>query len=645
MTTIDPAKTRRAEIPARLPAPLLIAVLVASGALVITKGALVAPPLFALALALSYLIPARLGSTPARWLARLALWGLAALAASLAPANGVDEFINARWSNLLGYLCAAELVVQAWSRRPVMAWLFLLPCGILLAASITYQPRWIQLLTPAFMLCLALSFPRHRRATAARPWGARAAAAMLLFAMLALGFGLNAAVLRYQVALNEWGNRVITMHPLVRLGVSLAPALGRGPGPLGSLEPVMRLTGGYQSVYYLRGIAFDTYSHGHWLPTLLERPLKMYPANTPPADMSGYPMTVTKFAPLDNLLFTTLATGDVSADGDIVWSPEFGGPLESKVNKIMSYRITLSPRGTGIWKAPTPAQRERMLRAPPEVDPAVHQLAGEIGRQASRDRDKIKRVMYYLLTSHQYSTTIYPGRGDPVSNFLLKKKKGHCEYFASSAVILLRCMGIPARYVVGYYAHEHELDGSIVVRQRDAHAWAEAWLDGVGWITVETTPSGGRPDTRRENQYSWWQHVKNQLQLELYLAGAWLGRLRPLYLVIAISTIMAVSLCWLFRRLFRRRAEDRKTAMQALPPDRRQAELATRFTAWLARIGAPCPPGLPWQEHLARLETAPPEEARVFVRVYNSVRFGPGRDEGELSALSALLAALEKAKD
>jgi len=626
-----------------LPAPLSAAVLVACGALALTKGALVAPPLFALAVVLTYLFPARLSTTPARWLVRLALWGLAALAAFLAPNNGLDEFIDWRWSNLLGYLCAAEIVVQAWSRRPGMTWLFILPCGVLLAASITYQSRWIQVLTPVFILCLALSFPHCHSRTAPRSRGVRIVTALLFLAILALGLGLNTAVLRYQVALNEWGARLITMYPLVRLGVSQAPVLGHGPGTFSSPEPVMRLNGGYRSIYYMRGIAFDTYRRGHWLPTLLDRPLKMVPFNTP--DVAGYQIHIIKYAQLENLLFTPLETANVVADSDIVWSPEYGGPLESSSNNVMSYRIFLAPQGsTGIWTAPTPAQRERMLRVPPEVDPGVRQLADEIGRHALYDIDKIRQVKYYLLTNYQYSTTIYPGFGDPVSNFLLKKKSAHCEYFASSATILLRCMGIPARYVVGYYAHEHEFDGGIVIRQRDAHAWAEAWVDDVGWITVETTPSNGRPDSRMRNPLSWWQQAKNRVHYELYSAGAWFGRLRLRHLAAVILAILATYLLLLLLRLFRRRAEGRRTILHALPPDRRQAELVTRFTAWLARIGAPCPPGLPWQEHLARLETEPPDKARAFVLAYNSVRFGSGRNEDKLAELSALLASLEKEK-
>ena len=75
---------------------------------------------------------------------------------------------------------------------------------------------------------------------------------------------------------------------------------------------------------------------------------------------------------------------------------------------------------------------------------------------------------------------------------------------ARDARVLLRCVGVPARYVVGYYAHESAEPGVTVVRQQDAHAWTEAWIEGVGWYTIEPTsgrielPDGADPVAREE---------------------------------------------------------------------------------------------------------------------------------------------------
>jgi hypothetical protein len=76
-----------------------------------------------------------------------------------------------------------------------------------------------------------------------------------------------------------------------------------------------------------------------------------------------------------------------------------------------------------------------------------------------------------------------------LSRFLLRTRSGHCEYFATATVLLLRQLGIPARYAVGYAVHECA-GGKYVVRQRDAHAWCLVWNESSGiWQDFDTTPA------------------------------------------------------------------------------------------------------------------------------------------------------------
>ncbi|MHB9105979.1 MAG: transglutaminase family protein [Armatimonadota bacterium] len=635
------AETTEEGVVTRLPWAMTAAVLTAFAALMLIKGERVLMPLCALAVLLAYPLSARMAGPLAVLAARLVLFTLAALLAFNLRSNGMDEFIDARWTNLLGYLCAAEIVVQTWKRQPGKARLVLLTCGVLLAASNTYQGHWVQLLTPPFILWLTIGVAWYRPRSAVRPRRTHLAAGVLFLAMLGLGYGFNLAVTHYQTALNAWGVQIMTMYPRGRMGISLSPALGRGPGPHNSAERVLRVDG-FQSVYYLRGLAFDTYENGHWFPSLLDRTVRTIPPHPLRSDVPNIPMHITKYARLDNLLFTPLATNDISASAMINWSPEYGGPMECSDRDMMDYLVSVAPHGSGImWAAPTPEQRARMLRVPEELAPGVRKLADEIGRRASSPHDRVQRTILHLITHYKYSTAIDPGAGDPVSNFLLKKDSAHCEYFASAATLLLRCQGVPARYVVGYYAHERQPDGSLVVRQRDAHAWAEAWVDGVGWLTVEATPSGGRPDARREDLPSWWQYVKDWTRDKLQIVVALLNRLRPQHLAIVLPMVLAPYVLLLWRRS-RRETRQRRVITYAFPPDRRLAELTTRFNAWLARAERPCPAGTPWQEHLAGLDPDSPAQAREFVRTYNRLRFGPAREDEELAALAGLMAELER---
>ena len=80
-----------------------------------------------------------------------------------------------------------------------------------------------------------------------------------------------------------------------------------------------------------------------------------------------------------------------------------------------------------------------------------------------------------------------------VDDFLLREKRGHCEYFAAGMVALMTAQGVPARIVGGYYGGRlNPLTGYFLVRREDAHAWVEVW-DGSKWMTYDPTPPSMRP--------------------------------------------------------------------------------------------------------------------------------------------------------
>ena len=125
--------------------------------------------------------------------------------------------------------------------------------------------------------------------------------------------------------------------------------------------------------------------------------------------------------------------------------------------------------------------------------------------------EKVTLVKEYLGANTQYN--LKPGKTpsdkDFISYFLFENKQGYCVHYASAATMMFRSMGIPARYVEGYYASprdvdwgENQKDGSIqlALTDRSAHAWVEIYVEGYGWVPIEVTPGYRDGDTGEENQ-------------------------------------------------------------------------------------------------------------------------------------------------
>jgi transglutaminase-like putative cysteine protease len=103
--------------------------------------------------------------------------------------------------------------------------------------------------------------------------------------------------------------------------------------------------------------------------------------------------------------------------------------------------------------------------------------------------EKLIEKLFAFYNQSFFYTLKPPALGvDVVDDFLWSSRQGFCEHFASSFVFFLRAADIPARVVVGYQGGDiSSVDGSLTVRQRDAHAWAEVWLEGRGWVMFDPT--------------------------------------------------------------------------------------------------------------------------------------------------------------
>ena len=132
------------------------------------------------------------------------------------------------------------------------------------------------------------------------------------------------------------------------------------------------------------------------------------------------------------------------------------------------------------------------LLVPKNELPGIVKIVEELALDKMSEQEILNTIRHYFLTEYAYSLDLKgeQDRQTPLQNFLNHTKSGHCEFFATATTLLLRQARIPARYATGYMVHEYSrLGNHLVVRQRDAHAWAKAFVNGQ-WINFDTTLPG-----------------------------------------------------------------------------------------------------------------------------------------------------------
>jgi len=294
------------------------------------------------------------------------------------------------------------------------------------------------------------------------------------------------------------------------------------------------------------------------------------------------------------------------------------------------------------------ASRRLHLELPLDRNPRTREFAAELRRRHPDDVGLVSAVLEWLNEEPFFYSLQAPLLGrNSADEFLFDLRTGYCEYYASAFAVLMRSAGIPARVVVGYQGGHWQAGGEyLLVRQSDAHAWNEVWIDGSGWVRVDPTaavaPSRvnqgalsafGEPrhvldlDWLRDlrNRYDRLQHAWNrwilgfdaqrqQLLLQrLGLPDGGPGTLAALMLV-ALGLVIA-PIAWALRRGGRRR-----------PPG--PAELAwTRLLARLARKGLTRRPGetpLEYCGRVGRMIEQPAEGPSLFDlgTTYSAVHYG-----------------------
>ena len=155
-------------------------------------------------------------------------------------------------------------------------------------------------------------------------------------------------------------------------------------------------------------------------------------------------------------------------------------------------RLRYAARSNLVYRAnlqESERQLQRALQLPRQLDPHARQLAAEWRAGSNSDADIVRTALdYFNKQGFIYTLEPPPIGPDGIDDFLFTTKQGFCEHYASAFVFLMRAANIPARVVTGYLGGEfNDIGNYYIVRQSDAHAWAEVWLAGQGWVRVDPT--------------------------------------------------------------------------------------------------------------------------------------------------------------
>ena len=198
--------------------------------------------------------------------------------------------------------------------------------------------------------------------------------------------------------------------------------------------------------------------------------------------------------------YSELGSGGIVQQDDVTNYGDVTIPYEATFYDYIYQRDGL-PAGSlsGEWASAESEYREfvydNYLAVPSSTRTYLQQIIREEGFRLS-DPNVINRIAEYVrnaaVYNKDYQYDIEDG-DDFVVAFLRDYKEGVCRHFASAATLLYRTLGIPARYTIGYYV-ETKAGKTVGVCGSNAHAWTEVYIDGFGWVAVDSTPEDGMPD-------------------------------------------------------------------------------------------------------------------------------------------------------
>ncbi|MCB1740023.1 MAG: transglutaminase domain-containing protein [Gammaproteobacteria bacterium] len=386
--------------------------------------------------------------------------------------------------------------------------------------------------------------------------------------LLALGFGLTAAAAIHAATL--WGRQAL--EPLIAQWVEeyvqdrsdpyrANTALGNLGRLKGSSRIMLRVDAQRgQPVPLLREALYRTFSNNVWIAMGGEL-ADLQPDSEGVRWQLGPPARPTQSIYVTRSIergraLVAMPTGAFAVDElpvERVQRNRLGTTRVEQGPNLVRYKVLYAPAGETL------PPDERDLDIPSHERPVLDTVVESLGLRQMSEREALLALQRYFAREFDYSLQIDVRRfeNSPIIDFLQRTRAGHCEYFASATVLLLRSIGIPARYATGYSVHEYsELEGSFVARNRDAHSWAVAYVDGR-WIDVDNTP--GSWLQIESERLPWWTEVRDLMSFVRFRFGTW--RLQASESetrrdwVLALAAILVLLLVWRLRNSRVRRDE------------------------------------------------------------------------------------------
>jgi transglutaminase-like putative cysteine protease len=368
----------------------------------------------------------------------------------------------------------------------------------------------------------------------------------------------------------------------------------------------------------------------------------------------------------------------IDAEGAIQTRPHDQERISYKVYSDISSPSAAVLRADGLEYFVASA---RYWQLPDNTDPRIAALAQSVTTKAGAltGYDKVRAIESYLRDNYGYTLDLKAGGPDPLSDFLFRVRAGHCEYFSTAMVVMLRTQGVAARVVNGFLPGEYnEAAGAYTVRQSDAHSWVEVYFPQTSsWVTFDPTPPAGRTAlvhtglAAQLSKYSealelmWFQYVVGYDKQEQHSLATSLRKglldfrrsssssldgartalpalIRPVLLSVAgLSALMMLALVG--RRVrhlgWRRGLKVWRTGAE---PEGSRVDFYERLVALLEKQGIKREP------HQTPLEFASAvgmNEANAITNAYNRVRFGEENlSVSEQKQIELLLSKIEQGR-